>query len=137
MSRLVDWDTYLDRFLAARLDDPHQWGVNDCVLFAADAIQAMTGTDPLPPHGRGYKTEDEALALLEHDYDGSLMALADDLFGTPTSRLNAQRGDIAAGRWGVDDELVLGVVTAGGVASPGRYGLCLHDRQTIVRCWHG
>ncbi len=40
-----NWRTALDAFIAARMNEPFAWGRNDCCLFAADAVLAMTGVD--------------------------------------------------------------------------------------------
>ena len=40
------WGTReLEQFLLARRSVPFKWGANDCALFVADAIEAMTGVD--------------------------------------------------------------------------------------------
>lgn len=46
MPRLPDWQARMRALIADRLHRPFEWGVNDCALFAADAVVAMTGFDP-------------------------------------------------------------------------------------------
>lgn len=46
LRRTPHWATReLHSFLASRAKTPFTWGSNDCALFAADGIQAMTGAD--------------------------------------------------------------------------------------------
>jgi hypothetical protein len=57
LERKPYWDTReLNDFLIARAFAPFSWGVNDCALFVADAIEAMTGTD-IAADFRGYTDE--------------------------------------------------------------------------------
>jgi hypothetical protein len=57
LERKPYWDTReLNDFLIARAFMPFSWGVNDCALFVADAIEAMTGTD-IAADFRGYTDE--------------------------------------------------------------------------------
>lgn len=44
--RLPDWHERLNALVRARIDQPFEWGVNDCCLWPADAVLAMTGRDP-------------------------------------------------------------------------------------------
>jgi hypothetical protein len=43
--RFPDWPERLAKFLESRRMQPKKWGYNDCGLFCADAIEAMTGLD--------------------------------------------------------------------------------------------
>jgi hypothetical protein len=45
---------------------PFEWGFNDCALFAADAVQAMTGEDPAPDL-RGYDSEFGAIRTMKEN----------------------------------------------------------------------
>ena len=45
MKRLEDWPERLAAFVEARRAMPFRWGQNDCALFAADAVAAVTGVD--------------------------------------------------------------------------------------------
>jgi hypothetical protein len=54
------WRVALDSFIAERMQKPFAWGSNDCCIFAADAVLAMTGVN----HATG----------LRGSYDGALQA---------------------------------------------------------------
>jgi hypothetical protein len=117
------------------------WGANDCALFAADAIEAMTGVDIAADFRGKYHDEASALALIHSITGGSTVADAAAYCaaqhglvewtqpdpGTPGSRLPApllaRRGDLVvlpdAGR------IIAGVVHLNGrdVAVVGEAGL--------------
>lgn len=61
--RRDDWRARLSAFIADRRDDPFAWGSRDCCLFAADAVEAMTGAD-FAVRFRGYSTKFGALRAL-------------------------------------------------------------------------
>lgn len=63
MHRLHDWPERLAGFLDSRQGEPFAWGSNDCALFAADAVQAITGVD-LAREFRGYSDEEGAATAL-------------------------------------------------------------------------
>lgn len=60
MTRFPDWPERWNAFVEERRNRPFQWGANDCGLFAADAVLAVTGTD-IAKDWRGYRTERGAL----------------------------------------------------------------------------
>jgi len=64
IERFNDWPARLSEFIAARREMPFAWGVNDCCLFAADAIIAMTGTDFAAPFRGLYDTARGALEVV-------------------------------------------------------------------------
>lgn len=106
MRRIENWPLALAAFLKARELESFNYGTNDCLLFAADAIQAMTGTDVAADYRGTYSTEAEALALVaEHG----------DLPGFISHVLNLEPGDNyrLAGRGDVVCVDVLGTLAAG------------------------
>lgn len=46
LTRLPDWPARLSALVAAAHVQPFAWGTHDCCLWAADAVLALTGTDP-------------------------------------------------------------------------------------------
>lgn len=85
--RHPDWPERLAEFVRARRKTPFEWGRHDCALFAADAVQAITGVDPAAEY-RGYSDEREALRIIK-DAGGmrGLVPLPEKPVGM------AQRGD--------------------------------------------
>ena len=43
MVRLPDWPKRLSDFIANQRKEDFRWGENDCILFVAKGIEAMTG----------------------------------------------------------------------------------------------
>lgn len=96
--RLPGWPTLLNEFLATRMCTPFQWGLHDCCLFAADAIQAITGIDVARRYRKAYATREAAMHLIhihaEHGIREFLKAIAKDNGFEMINPKMAQRGDI-------------------------------------------
>ncbi|MFO1141187.1 MAG: hypothetical protein U1E59_02160 [Amaricoccus sp.] len=56
LTRLPDWRSRLGDYLAAARTRPFRYGEQDCARFAAGAIEALTGTDPIAELGIRYTT---------------------------------------------------------------------------------
>ena len=93
--RREDWPARLAESLAARRAMPFEWGANDCCLFAAAGVLAMTGVDCARPW-RGYKSARGARNRVEKA--GGVPALAEaacGVMGWPEiGPAFAQRGDL-------------------------------------------
>jgi hypothetical protein len=129
-------------FLDARVRMPHAWGsdANDCIAFAAGAVLAQTGRDPI--EGLSWSTKAGALRLLKSL--GGMEAALDGRFERVPVAL-AKRGDIA----GVpattmigldDDERALiaihpMIVEGATLASPGERGLLRAPRWRGIVAW--
>ena len=61
--RLPDWRVRLEAYLRDLRGQPFVWGRLDCALFAAGAVEAMTGVD-LARGWRGYRSQAEGLRKL-------------------------------------------------------------------------
>lgn len=92
--RAPDWEERLAVFLDRKREEPFKWGSNDCALFAADAIKAMTGTDPGEPFRNTYSDRKGAAAALKEDGAGTLLKTTIEWLGQPKHPAFAQRGDI-------------------------------------------
>jgi hypothetical protein len=118
--RREDWPERLDAFIEARRNVPFAWGQQDCVLFAADAIQAMTDADPLADVRGHWGTATAAARLLKDR--GGLAAAVRGVLGKPIPYCLAQRGDILLLEL-IDGELALGVCVGAEGVGPARNGL--------------
>lgn len=91
--RLDDWEPRLIGYVMPRMSDGFAWGRNDCALFAAGAVQAMTGVDLA--HGyRGYRSLEGGLRRLKARGFEDHIALAASLLEEVPASL-AHRGDVA------------------------------------------
>lgn len=118
--RKENWQTLLHNFLEARKLAPFAWGANDCALFAADAVLAITGVD-LGAGFRGkYSDQAEAEAMMQSTC-GSPDALALAAFLCSRAGFTAwphvafaQRGDVIVLK-NPDSSHSLGIVGLNGV----------------------
>lgn len=118
--RLPDWDARLMRFLAARTGTSFAWGASDCATFAADAVRAMTGWDPIATI-RGRWTSARGAARVARR-GGGLEAWCTELFGAPGDPRWAQRGDVVL--LDTAGGPALGIVAGGGlIAAQGGDGV--------------
>lgn len=116
--------------IEARQSVRFRWGFNDCVRFAARAIRAQTGHDPLAGLPR-WNSRREALAVCD-ELGGLIAAIDARLEEIPPAF--AQRGDIA----GIEDGLFgvrLMVVEGATLIGPGRRGLERLPRSAMMRAW--
>lgn len=84
---------------------PFQWGVNDCTLFAADCVLALTGIDHVPPELRHYGSAKEAYRTLKTL--GGLQGIATTALGYPKPIKSAQIGDVVLTKTGKHDMLAI------------------------------
>lgn len=91
MTRLPDWHARLIDLIEARKTQPFAWGINDCCLWPADAVLAMTGRDPASAYRGAYANARAAQTALARV--GGLVG-AGALCGEPIPPLCAQVGDV-------------------------------------------
>lgn len=118
--KLDDFPERLAAFLAERQDIPYAWGTNDCALFAADAVQAVRGDDPISDLRGQWHDEASAMALLESL--GGLIGFMDSRFKRRQTAALAQRGDVVMVRMD-DGSPSLAVVDVTYCAAPADLGL--------------
>lgn len=130
MKRHSDWEKRLDSFCRARRSVPFAWGVNDCALFVADAIESFTGID-LAHECRGrYDSKESAAALLNELCGGDLEKYADRM-GFEHGLLEvglklARRGDMVL-LW-QPAGCSLGIVSLDGMNA-----LLMHEERGLIR----
>lgn len=107
MKRRPDWRQRLGEYVAAIAKSPFAPGSADCALFAADAVKAMTGSDPAADFRGHYTTLKGGFKQLQKAGFTDLADLvATHLTEIPVAM--AQVGDIAV--LSADGEAALGVV---------------------------
>lgn len=92
--RYPDWEDRLGRLVEARRDMPFAWGKNDCALFAAAAVKAMTGVDFAKAFRGRYRTQRGAAAALRRYGQGTLTRTLNACFGPSVKPAFLQRGDV-------------------------------------------
>lgn len=129
--RLQHWELALDAFLHARRNVPFVWGANDCALFAADAVQTITGHDPAPAGLRAHRTSKQALrALARH---GGLTGIATQALGQPRPASQACVGDVVLLAVGKRDYLA--ICNGATALGPSASGLVAVDMSAARMSW--
>lgn len=132
MKRLPDWPQRLARAIDERANRPHVWGQNDCALYAADLIAAVTGEDIGAQYRGRYSDEAGAGALLKEIGVDGLAGLA-DAFLPRMEGSRPRRGDavLAEGRYGP----FLGIVWSGRIIGPGPKRPLLWPIAGVIAAW--
>lgn len=106
MKRIENWPRKLSEILQEKAAASFVWGENDCCLFVADCVKAITGVD-YADEWRGLY-QDEAGANTFVGFHGGLVGLLDYAIGKDCRVMPncASRGDvvIAGGAAGVVDD---------------------------------
>lgn len=131
MTRHNDWPERLASFVQGRLGAPFAWGSNDCCLFAADAIQALTGDDPGAALRGTYTDAAGAVQVLAGRTPADL---ATELLGAPLATpAFARRGDIVCQE--IDGRQTLGVCVGEQWCAPGDDGLVFQPMSQVALAW--
>lgn len=128
--RSPDWAPRLALLARERALMPFAWGRNDCCLFAADAVLAMTGVDHAKAF-RGYENEFGALRLIQRA--GGLRQIATAALGEPVDVTMAAVGDVVLML--NDGRELLAVCNGTAALSPGEKGLVAHPMADALACW--
>lgn len=94
MDRASDWEQRLSDYIASKREAPFVYGENDCCMFAAGAVMAMTGVDPMEEFRGQYKSLSTSIRALKEIGCGDLESTVDSK-ATEIPIGLAQRGDIA------------------------------------------
>ena len=126
MTRLPDWRLRFDALVTERMCAPFAWGSNDCVLFAADNVLALTGVD-LAQGLRGHTNALGAARYLRRH--GGLAALVERALGPACHAAGATQGDVVM-------VLMVLMVLKGdgsgtGCATRSALGVCLNPQTAI------
>lgn len=131
MTRVDNWVLRYAEFMVERQHAPFVWGSNDCCLFAADCVQALTGTDLAAAWRGRYDSALQAARFL--DEGGGLEAIAAEALGQPVSASYAGVGDVVlcenAGR------LLLAICNGDLALGPGVQGVEPLDMSTALKAW--
>jgi hypothetical protein len=91
---VAGWEVKLSDYLEVARHAPFEWGRNDCCIFAAKAILAITGEDLLRYFPHKYTSEVGAMeAISKAGYRG-IAHMLDCFLGPSMSPWSARRGDI-------------------------------------------
>jgi hypothetical protein len=126
--RIPAWEDALVNYIAIKRNEPFEYGVNDCCLFAAGAVIEITGEDPMPEFRGKYDSLKGSLKVIKEIGAGTLEATLDGKF--PEVGIgHAQRGDLAFFDGSV------GVVMGGFAYFASDDGLERVPRALWDKCW--
>lgn len=126
--RISTWEEALSNYIATKRHEPFDYGVNDCCLFAAGAVEAITGEDPMSEFRGKYDSLKGSIKALKDIGAGTLEATMDNKF--PEVEIgHAQRGDLAF----FNDSV--GVVVGGFAYFVSDDGLERINRSFWDKCW--
>ncbi|MDM0024070.1 DUF6950 family protein [Variovorax saccharolyticus] len=130
MTRLQDWQLRFAAFAKERASMPFAWGSNDCCLFAADAVLALTGKDWGADYRGGY---DDAKRALRAMPAGGLREVASRALGEPVSPLLAAVGDVVLME--SEGRELLAICNGTSAIGPGADGLTSIDMEAALAAW--
>ena len=126
--RINAWEESLVNYITTKRHEPFEYGVNDCCLFAAGAVDAITGEDPMPEFRGQYDSLKTSLQVIKDIGAGTLEATMDGKF-PEVEIAYAQRGDLAF----FDDSI--GVVMGSFAYFVSDDGLERVNRSLWDKCW--
>lgn len=135
--RVPEWPQLLDAQIEAARDRVFAYGSFDCLLWAADVVAAMTGSDPAADFRGRYDSEEGALAIL--DEYGSLEAIITAHCGAPVHPSAAMRGDVVIAEVvvpGGGRAEAAGICTGLRCVFPTERGLLLTRRDRVRLAWN-
>lgn len=136
LRRREDWPEKLNAYIGTCWERPFEWGRFDCAIFAAGAVEAMTGEDPMAWARGRYASREEAEALIPGGVAAMAGKAARDNGWTEIPAGLAQRGDLAIVR--TPEGPAFGIVFPGQpkVAAAARGGgVALLPLGEILKAW--
>lgn len=129
-ARRENWPSLLAAFVESRRNSQFAWGINDCCIFAADAVLAMTGTD----YAVAWRGKTTAMAAMRFARSmGGVDALPSAAGLELCSVASTRRGDVVA----VETEhgAALGICLGPISAFTGAGGLVFQPTLQSVKAW--
>ena len=131
LKRCSNWELRLSETIADRLHQPFAWGSNDCVMFAADCLEAMTGVALVFHLQCTWETQGEAIRVIAKL--GGIGATVERMGLIEVPPLCAQRGDLVLHRRSGNDALA--ICLGDKLTGPSDSGLLFFGLQNGVRAW--
>lgn len=131
LKRCDNWELRLSKTVEERLYEPFVWGSNDCVMFAADCLEAMTGVALVLHLQCTWDSECEAIRAIVKV--GGLAVAIERIGLTEVPPLFAQRGDLVLHRRDGTDALA--ICLGNQLAGPSESGLLFFGLECGVRAW--
>lgn len=136
MKRKENWVNLFNNFVEEHRHKHFVRGVNDCAIFAANAIYILTGKDLAIDFRALYKNKQQANNILNEKGYIDLEAVADDRLGSAYSLpTRAQRGDCVLVE--INSEKALAIVDLSGkrAVTTGKNGLEYIKMKFWIKAW--
>lgn len=125
-----DWADQMYSVIAQHESESFAWGANDCCLFVARVLDAMTDSSHAALLAEKYSDEQSAIAFIrEH---GSLAAAVSEFLGAPVEK-RAVRGDVVLFEGGQGD--AVGICLGSKIVGMGQAGIQSLGREAIKTVW--
>ena len=131
LKRSEDWESQLSQTVADHLHQPFAWGSNDCVMFAAACVEAMTGVSLVRHLHCTWASQSEAIRAIAKL--GGITVVVDCLGLVAVPPLCAQRGDLVLHRRDGNDALA--ICLGDKLAGPSDSGLLFFGLENGVKAW--
>ena len=130
--RIQGWPERLATLIERHAHTPFGWGTFDCCLFAADAVEKITGEDYGASYRGTYRTQKGAYRALSARGIDSVDTIPDEYFAR-IPVLMARRGDLCAVT--TTEGMALGICCGISVACAGEHGVEMLPLSAAVTAW--
>ncbi len=140
LTRFVNWESLLDNFFLANRERAFLYGRWDCCLFAADAIQVMTGVDVATKFRGRYDSANTAIRRIR-EYCGhrSVARIAEKLAQEHSMEQAApglaRRGDMIVVKRPRDYSIGILALNGAQIVIPGKKELLRIPLSFAVTAW--
>lgn len=126
-----DWVGQLFATIEKVSNESFAYGKNDCCLFAARVVDAMTGTEYAKKLAEMYHDERSALAYINSF--GSIQEAVKDWLGEPTNLAFVQRGDVVL--FNNEGRETLGICVGDRIVSVAETGVAYVPMEQAICTW--
>lgn len=132
LTRLPDWPTRFAIAIESARNKPFEWGTNDCCMFAANVVLAITGVDPAQEVRGTYDSAITAATVIGRQ--GGLENAISAVLGAPIDVRMAKRGDVIIYR-PRDDWPSAMICTGIAMVGPGETGMVTLPVRMGDKAW--
>ena len=132
ITRKIDWQLEFEKVVSEHKDKPFIWGEHDCVLWAANAVLAITEFDAAEGFRDSYSTALGAAKLLK-DFGGMESLVTKKLDREPVAPAFANVGDVLMGLQ--ESQPMLAICNGETMLAPGVEGLVALPTLSAVKAW--
>ena len=132
IARLPGWPELLAAHLKTLEATPFEWAVHDCCTFAGDAVQVITGTDPMADLRGTYTGALGAARVLQAE--GGLAVAVSKRMGFGKLPALAQRGDVVMFDM-PERGPALGICVGPQFVAPGEGGMAFINMSAALTAW--